>query len=135
MHCIFHSGSGRDRIGIGSGSGTCAAFAVTFLLHAGKCAIEAEDRRTDAKRHLLLRCLHARRFKVKRDEAFVFLKQSAIEVEKEEVRRQVKSEFLKRYPPNKKAQVGIEKVYLRRYQIQEAILALRRLENIQFLKY
>jgi hypothetical protein len=49
------------------------ARAIAFLRDVGVCAARGEQDRLEAKRHLMLRCLHAKRLMVKREEAGLLL--------------------------------------------------------------
>jgi len=54
------------------------ARAVTYLIEVGYLALQSQEKRYAAQRHLLQRCVQAQRVRTKMDEAFVFLKQSVL---------------------------------------------------------
>jgi hypothetical protein len=56
------------------------AKAIAGLLEIGHKAIEAHRKRGDAKKRILMRCMHARRAVIRREDAFVYLRELAVKV-------------------------------------------------------
>ena len=51
--------------------------ALSFLLHSGWLSLHADRVRVEAKRRLMLRCIHAKKFKPRKDEARKYLYHTA----------------------------------------------------------
>jgi hypothetical protein len=99
------------------------AKSLSYLMGVGYAALKAEKVRVDAKRHLLLRCTHARRAANRRDEARRFLLHTAKEVVATAAR--LAAGIAINLLPKKKQPANYNIVYKLSYARTEAISFLR----------